>query len=108
MTYRATTDEQTEQLAVLAEEMGEALQIVGKVLRHGYQSSNPNDPDRVSNRKLLAREVGDVLHAVCMMIEGGHFLSKEELILRQSEKSLSIEKYLHHARPARGRMVYQP
>ena len=27
---------EVERLAILAEEMGEAIQVIGKVLRHGY------------------------------------------------------------------------
>lgn len=39
-TNNLTAAEQ-ERLAILAEEMGEALQIIGKIIRHGYESYNP-------------------------------------------------------------------
>jgi NTP pyrophosphatase (non-canonical NTP hydrolase) len=56
------TDAQAERLAMLAEECGEVIQIVGKILRHGYNSFHPNDPT-VTNKQLLGRELTD-LYAV--------------------------------------------
>ena len=38
-------------LRLLAEEMGEALQVVGKILRHGYESYHPSHPEGPSNRQ---------------------------------------------------------
>lgn len=36
-------DAQSERLALLLEELGEAQQAIGKILRHGYQSrTEPN------------------------------------------------------------------
>lgn len=42
---------QVELLALLAEEMGEAIQAIGKVLRHGYESYHPVTED--GNRESL-------------------------------------------------------
>ncbi|MEG3086202.1 hypothetical protein [Sphingomonas sp. PB4P5] len=49
---------EAERLAMLAEEAGEIIQAVGKVLRHGYASTHPDGgPD---NRAMLSREVRDL------------------------------------------------
>lgn len=53
------TPAEAERLAVLAEECGEVIQVIGKILRHGYESHHPDTPD-VSNRTLLNREVLDM------------------------------------------------
>lgn len=57
---------QAERLAMLAEECGEVIQIIGKILRHGYASYHP-DRRHTSNRELLAYELADVF-AVANMI----------------------------------------
>ena len=62
MTYHfnGLTPAQAERLAMLAEECGEVIQIVGKILRHGYANYHPDKP-HVSNRELLGRELTDLL-----------------------------------------------
>ena len=57
---------EAERLAMLAEECGEIIQVVGKILRHGYESFHPQNPQE-SNRDLLASEVCDFLAVVQMM-----------------------------------------
>ncbi len=57
--FNGLTPAQAERLAMLAEECGEVIQMVGKILRHGYDSYHPVNP-RVSNRDLLAKELRDV------------------------------------------------
>ena len=57
--FNGLTPAETERLAMLAEECAEVIQIVGKILRHGYESHHPDTPD-VSNRFLLRRELLDV------------------------------------------------
>lgn len=58
--FNRLTPAQAERLAMLAEECGEVIQIIGKILRHGYDSHHPNDP-RTTNRELLGRELTDLL-----------------------------------------------
>ena len=65
--YNGLTPNEAERLAILAEEMGEALQIVGKILRHGYDSFHPNNPGVVTNRMLLEHELTDVEAAITMI-----------------------------------------
>lgn len=54
------TEAEKERLAMLAEECAEVIQVVGKILRHGYESYHPNDPQRVTNRDLLINELRDI------------------------------------------------
>ncbi len=75
------------ELAILAEESGEIVQIVGKVLRFGYESTNPYDasPTPVSNLDLLHEEVGDVQAAAEFAVERG-LLNKKKLAERKKWK----------------------
>ena len=84
MSFNQLTDAEAERLALLLEEMGEAIQIIGKIQRHGYESFNPNTgpPD---NRALLEKELGDVFHAVERMIWADD-LDEDEIGRHQKEK----------------------
>lgn len=68
---KSLTNAERERLALLLEELGEAQQMIGKILRFGYENFNPFDPDAASNRKLLERELGDVDHAIRLMTKKG-------------------------------------
>lgn len=59
---------QAERLAILAEEAGEVIQIVGKILRHGYESHHPAGPCQ-TNRYLLANEIRDFIWAITLMMD---------------------------------------
>jgi hypothetical protein len=66
-TNRLTAAE-AERLALLLEELGEAQQAIGKILRHGYESHNPLSATvSPSNRETLETEVGHVQHAIDRM-----------------------------------------
>ena len=58
--FNKLTPAEAERLAMLAEECGEVIQVIGKILRHGYESHHPADPS-VTNRALLGRELTDLL-----------------------------------------------
>jgi len=58
--FNGLTPAQAERLAMLAEECGEVIQIIGKILRHGYDSYHPQDRT-ATNRQLLGRELTDLL-----------------------------------------------
>ena len=75
------------ELAILAEESGEIVQIVGKVLRFGYESTNPYDTNAVpvTNLDLLHEEVGDVQAAAEFAVERG-LLDKKKLAERKKWK----------------------
>ena len=86
-----------ERLYLLLEELGEAQQAIGKILRHGYESFSPFDPNRVSNRELLERELGDVLHAMERMRFSGD-IEFEHITEAADSKAELVERYLHHQR----------
>lgn len=65
--YNKLSPEETERLAYLAEECGEVIQVIGKILRHGYESYNPFDEEKNSNRLLLHKELTNVLQAMTRM-----------------------------------------
>jgi NTP pyrophosphatase (non-canonical NTP hydrolase) len=73
------------ELAVLGEECGEVMQIVGKTMRFGYDSHSPLDKDKKTNLALLHEEVGDILAAVDFAVERG-LLDREKLVTRQFYK----------------------
>lgn len=56
--FNNLTPAQAELLAMLAEEAAEVIQVIGKVLRHGYDNHHPDMP-QVTNRELLRREIID-------------------------------------------------
>lgn len=85
---------ETERLSLLAEEMGEAIQVIGKILRHGYESYHPDD-STVTNRRLLEKELGDVRHAMIRLCDSRD-LSKKAIHDFAGEKAVSVEYYLHH------------
>ena len=58
-----------ERLAILAEECAEVQQIVSKIIRHGFDSYNPYDENKTSNRELLEKELGDLLFAMNLCVD---------------------------------------
>jgi NTP pyrophosphatase (non-canonical NTP hydrolase) len=95
------SDAQVERLAILAEELGEAQQVIGKILRHGYESRNPlRDFDDTTNRQHLERECGDILLALEMLCVADDIKSSA-LVRRQEAKREFIKRWLHHQEPRR-------
>lgn len=91
--FNGLTPAEVERLALLVEEMGEATQVVGKVLRHGYESHHPDGGQ--TNRKLLMNELGDVKHSVELLCEAGD-LSKQAIGVQSHLKGERVKPYLHH------------
>lgn len=94
--YNKLTPAEAERLALLAEECAEVIQVVGKILRHGYESYNPNDPRELTNRTLLADELGHVDAAVTKMHKAGD-LAREDIAISAIHKLERVGRYLHHA-----------
>lgn len=97
--FNGLTPAQTERLAYLAEECAEVIQIVGKILRHGYNSHDPTDPYKeqnttyiTSNRIMLEIELADINKAVFLMDNNEDISIKE--IQKRSENA--HYKYMHH------------
>ena len=93
------TNAEAERLALLLEELGEAQQVIGKILRHGYESVNPFEPT-TTNRERLVRELGDVLVAIDFLLDYGD-VKQEDLDDRKRVKHHRIWDWLHHQDPRR-------
>ncbi|MGR3521928.1 MAG: hypothetical protein ACU0FT_04160 [Paracoccus sp. (in: a-proteobacteria)] len=92
--FNGLTPAQSERLAMLAEEAAEVIQIVGKILRHGYESHHPDDPD-TSNRQLLANEIADLSAVIDLMSDDWQQVEPvdlDEIILRKL-------RFTHHQLP---------
>ena len=82
-----------ERLAMLSEEAGEIIQAIGKVFRHGYESTHPNGGP--TNREALAREVGDFLGVMDAMCRAGD-LDREAVENHRADKWQRAWPYTHH------------
>jgi hypothetical protein len=86
---------EAERLAILSEELGEAQQIIGKILRHGYNNYSPHDYTRTNNRRLLEMELGHVQSAIKIIVRNND-VSSSEIRFFEELKLTKINKYLHH------------
>lgn len=93
--FNGLPPEQAEALALLAEECGELIQAIGKVLRHGLWSVHPGS--QIPNQFTLVREVGDVL-ASLRICEVQRLIEWGDVISARDRKLINVTKYLHHAR----------
>jgi len=84
-----------ERLAFLSEEMGEAQQVVGKILRHGYENYHPDDPEKTSNRALLSKELGHVVCGIQLLVIPQD-ISGLILELSRGEKREKVKRWMHH------------
>ena len=86
---------ETERLAFLIEELGEALQCAGKIIRHGYESYNPVVNTGMTNRRELERELGDITAAITMMVNSRD-VSSSGIDIRSKDKLHTVKRWLHH------------
>lgn len=86
--------DELERLALLAEEAAEVIQVVNKIIRHGYESSHPDSPT-VTNRVLLERELGDFKAAANLMFMNGD-VNPMQVIKAALDKADRMRKWLHH------------
>lgn len=93
--FNKLTDAETERLACLAEECGEVIQSVGKILRHGYADYSPFDPTHTDNRKMLEKELGDLRYWMVEMCNKGD-VSKEAVHHNADLKAVRVKQWLHH------------
>lgn len=89
---------QSELLACLAEECAEVIQVVGKILRHGYDSTHPVNETGPDNREMLECELGHVHAIEAMMIAdaSGYNLSQTAIEGHANLKQSKVRHYLHH------------
>ena len=100
--FNELTASEDELLACLFEEASEIsqeackiVQIVGKVMRHGYESVHPFQPVLGTNRNPLESEIGDFLTIVLRMGREGH-IDIDKVYARAKLKDDLIKPYLHH------------
>lgn len=84
---------EAERLALLLEECGEAIQAIGKVLRHGYESHHPSGGP--TNRELLQAELGDITAAIRLMTRADDVASTEIEGWAEAKRE-RVREYLHH------------
>jgi len=91
--FNNLTPAEAERLALLAEECGELVQAVTKILRHGYESHHP--VSHANNRETLHREMGDVRAAMLILCEAGD--TEKKIIHEYADAKLKkVGKFLHH------------
>jgi hypothetical protein len=95
--FNRLTEAEAERLALLAEQMGQAIHAIGKVLRHGYEGTNPLTPKGPTNRDWLEREVAHVYVAASMMFDAGD-IRRIACSVHEVEKREDVHRYLHHQR----------
>lgn len=93
MNFNELTAAEVERLAMLSEELGEAVHIIGKILRHGYENYHPAYPE-TTNRALLERELGHVQFMVDAMCNNED-LSYPQIVKAKTDKALMINDYVH-------------
>lgn len=98
--FNRLTPAELERLAILSEECGEVQQIIGKILRHGYESYDPTEvvPENARptiNRWLLEKELGDVMWIIRIMCVA-HEINADRIEQYAEEKDQRTQKYLHH------------
>jgi NTP pyrophosphatase (non-canonical NTP hydrolase) len=88
---------EVERLAWLSEELGEAQQAIGKILRHGYESKNPQylGPPNPTNRESLERELGDVMAAIEMSMNNRD-VDRSGVLRRVQRKLGLVGQWMHH------------
>lgn len=91
--FNGLTPAEAERLALLLEEAGEVAQAIGKILRHGYESTHPDGGP--TNRETLERELGDMKAAISLMLERRD-LNRAFIEAHGEKKRERVRQYLHH------------
>jgi len=91
MAFNQLTDAQAERLHILVEELGEAIQAAGKILRHGYESGWNGS----NNRHDLEKELGHVESSIDRLVDAKE-LDAENIFASAYSKKTSIKPFLHH------------
>lgn len=82
-----------ERLALLSEECGEVVQVIGKIQRHGIESRHPDGGP--TNRQLLEKELGDT-YAVLLLLTRAGDVTPEHIALHKDAKLRNVQQWLHH------------
>jgi NTP pyrophosphatase (non-canonical NTP hydrolase) len=87
------TSAASERLGWLLEEAGEVQQIIGKIIRHGYESTWPPGQSP-TNRELLESELRDLMFVVQLMHKNKD-LDLDKIMNMLKDKDYK-KCYLHH------------
>lgn len=93
--FNGLSHAEAERLAILAEELAEAIQVVGKVLRHGWTPTDHTTGIVYDNRADMETELGQVQNIISLMILSRD-LQEEKLIAAAAAKAIKWAPYLHH------------
>jgi hypothetical protein len=96
--FNGLSHAQAERLACLAGTMGEAIQVIGKILRHGYDSRDPRIVPIESgptNRERLQKELGDIRYWISIMSDFRD-VNRDVIAEIILDKVGSKTKCLHH------------
>lgn len=94
--FNRLSNAEAERLTMLAEEAGEIVQAVGKILRHGYASCHPDNEnaDR-DNRADLEKEIGDLIGIALAMVKADD-LQQSSIDAAAGLKWIRAKPYTHH------------
>ena len=98
--FNKLTPAEHERLSLLMEECGEVIQVIGKIMRHGYNGYHPEDPTE-NNRDLLMTEIGHATCAIEMMCKAGD-MTNGRIRYEVDLKSSKVKKWLHHQESTNG------
>ena len=90
-----------ERLAFLAEECAEAIQIVGKIVRHGYESYDPTKGRTPTNRRMLESELADIRFAISLLMRAGD-VSPRNIEAAITARLEDPDRYMHHQEHGNG------
>ena len=82
-----------ERLAILSEECGEIVQVIGKIQRHGIESRHPDGGP--TNRQLLEKELGDAYATLLPLTRAGD-VAPERIATHKDATLRNVQQWLHH------------
>lgn len=65
-------DAELERLSFLSKRCAEVIQVVAKIVRHGWESRDPTNGPSPSNRQMLETELGDIRIAIALLADAGN------------------------------------
>lgn len=96
MAFNQLTPAQAERLAKLAEEASEVVQACMKILRHGYNSHDPDNHDLGNNAVQLWRELGNMKAAINLMKQMGDPVDFALIDDFAHTHTQDLKRYMHH------------
>lgn len=98
MSTNRLSDGELERLAKLGEECGEVQQMIGKILRFGFDSNVPGTDslgEPLTTRARLEEELGHVAAVQTLMIQSGD-ITFAEIMYAKGKHRVKMQKFMHH------------